>query len=200
MKHKRKIIIFIIVLLIIFLVIFIKMKSNKEKSEQIFNGNPEVLEIEEKLSYNIKTAFSEVEESYKTGVEAYSGYARGDFYNETRLNQNMTGGELSFVNADNIDTENLYDTLGNKQENLPSTRVNDKDVEISNSSIIEDENYYLLRCTSNSAYTYYYIIKLEDTGNLELNWYCYTENEAIDDLENNLENDLDFEIYNDIDV
>jgi hypothetical protein len=191
--NKKKIIIIVVILLIVIFIILLNKRNSKNESiDRVFNGNSEVLEIEAELNSKIKNAFSEVEESYESGVKSYSDYTRSDFYNETRLNKNMTSGELSFVDTNDIDTENLYDTLGNKQENLPSTKVNNKEVDISNSNIIEAENYYLLRCTSSSIYTYYYIIKITSSGTLELTWYCYTENEIIDDdlINNDLEDDL----------
>jgi hypothetical protein len=196
LDNKKRIIIVVLVLLIVVSAILVKQKTKKEIKEN-FNGDLEILEIEAELNSQIRNAFSKVEESYKAGVEAYNGYKRGDFYNETRLNANMESGELSFISEDEIDTENIYDTLGNKQENLPSTKVNDNDVEISNSSIIEDGNYYLLRCTSNSSYTYYYIVRITDEGSLEIEWYCYTENEVIDsDLNDDIENNLETNLYN----
>jgi hypothetical protein len=197
---KKKIIIIVAILLMAIFAILVNQKNKKEIKEN-FNGDLEILEIEAELNSQIRNAFSKVEESYKAGVEAYNGYKRGDFYNETRLNANMESGELSFISEDEIDTENIYDTLGNKIETLPSTKINDDDVEISNSSIIENEKYYLLRCTSTSTYTYYYIVRIADDGSLEIEWYCYTENEVIDDdlnynLNNDLENNVETDLYN----
>jgi hypothetical protein len=207
LENKKKIIIIAVVIIIV--IIALVAKNNKtEEVETGFNINSEVLEYEAVESEQIKNAFAEVEEVYESAVTSYSGYTRGDFYNETRLNEKMNYGQVSFVYEIEIPTDRLYDTSGNKLETLPSFKVNDKEVEISSSDFIEDEEYYLLRCTSNSSYTYYYIIKISSTGELSLTWYCYTENESLTDtLTTNQDNDTDIdseeynatEDYNDLD-
>ena len=182
MKDK-KIMIIAAVIVILIVLVFVFNNNRKEKSNDTKNfeiplsdyteSALEAKEQESKVHNEIKSAITDVEETYQVAHSNYSGYKRSDFYNEQRLNTNMTNGTIEFVNSNEVSLENLYDVNGQKLTELPSQAKN-----MANKDSFQTGTL-LLRCqSSSSSYTFYYLIKIGTNGLESYDYIFYTENEV----------------------
>lgn len=180
MKNKTFIMIIVVFIAVFLGIIF--FKSGK-KEIIISKDSPVVQEInleeinlqEQQIREEVKNALNECEKDYQEGISKYSEYTRGDFYNETRLNLAMKETTLSFVTFEKIDKDKAYNVSGEKISELPDTIY-----DIDENDYIEDEKYYILRCTTNTDYIFYYIVSIYQNGISDLEWYCFTKNEDIE--------------------
>jgi uncharacterized membrane protein len=195
-KQKKIIAIAIIVILLIILII-IKLGRTKKTVNMmnlVANYDSDISSsksFEAEFREKVKNAFAEVQIQYNDDKKIDSKITIDGYYNETRLNMAMEDGEIEFVDLDDIPTGdlNLYDLKGKLLAEVPTSTFNGEEVEISSPTIIENGNYYLLRCSSqDSIYTFYYVVQFDKTGTISMDWLCYTENEIVND---NLDYELD---------
>ena len=195
MKDK-KIIIIIVIIVVLLLLWVVFNNSRKEKNNDtgtfeipLSEYTESALEAraeENKVHDEIKSAIADVEETYQVAHSNHSEYKRSDFYNEQRLNTNMTNGTIEFVNSNEVSLENLYDLSGKKLSDLPSQAKT-----ISNKASFQTGTL-LLRCQSSSSnYTFYYLVKIGNTGLESYDYIFYTENEIFNSID--LEEPLNIE-------
>ena len=194
MKNKKIIIIVVIITLLLLWLGFNNNKKEKNNDTATFEiplseyteSALEARAEENKVHDEIKSAIADVEETYQVAHSNYSAYKRSDFYNEQRLNTNMTNGTIEFVNSNEVSLENLYDLSGKKLNSLPSQAKT-----ISNKDSFQTGTL-LLRCQSSSSnYIFYYLVKIETNGLESYDYIFYTENETFNTLD--LEEDLNIE-------
>ncbi len=181
MKNKNilLIVLFVIILIIALTLVLVNGKNKNIVNEPYQSNVQEMKQYELNIEEEIKKELEQCEKDYKESIKKYSSYTRNDFYNEIRLNQNQEYCKISIVNKDDINIDDAYDLNGEKIEELPETTLNGKNIELDDSTNIEEGKYYILKAASNqSMYTYYYIWTLSSSGSSSLNLYCYTENES----------------------
>jgi hypothetical protein len=197
-KQKKIIAIAIIVILLIILII-IKLGRTKKTvnmMDLVANYDSDISSsksFEAEFREKVKNTFAEVQSQFNAGKSINSKLTIDAYYNETRLNMAMEDGEIEFVDLDDIPTGdlNLYDLEGKLLAEAPTPTFNGEEIELSSSTIIENGNYYLLRCNSqDNIYTFYYVVQFDKSGTISMDWLCYTENEVTDDLENDINNNL----------
>ena len=181
MKNKNilLIVLFAIILIIALTLVLVNGKNKNIVNKPYQSNVQEMKQYELNIEEEIKKELEQCERDYKESIKKYSNYTRNDFYNEIRLNQNQEYCKISIVNKDDINIDDAYDLNGEKIEELPETTLNGKNIELDDSTNIEEGKCYILKAASNqSMYTYYYIWTLSSSGSSNLNLYCYTENES----------------------
>ena len=184
------------VIVILIALVFVFNNNRKEKNNdtatfeiplsEYTESALEAKDQESKVHNEIKSAITDVEETYQAAHSNYSAYKRSDFYNEQRLNTNMSNGTIEFVNSNEVSLENLYDLSGKKLIDIPSQAKN-----LSNKDSFQTGTL-LLRCQSSSSnYTFYYLVKIGNTGLESYDYIFYTENETFNTLD--LEEELNIE-------
>ena len=160
---NKKLKIALVIGILVLCVIFIFVKTNNKKSSLKSKSNIQekiiserIKQISSQIEKEIKTALDEVEADYKSAKEGYSGYTRGDFYNEQRMSEHMENAKLEFVNLNEVDLEKVYDLQENKIEdlsledteklksldnNLVNLATNGYDMEVGKNYLLRAESY-----------------------------------------------------------
>ena len=126
MINKKYLIIIVIAVLLI--VVLLVVKNNRKSQSQ--NSNDEIPEPtsytesaleakkqEAEIHNEIKAAIDEVEKDYQVAHSNYAGYKRSDFYNAQRLNENMSNGEIEFVESSTFRIVSSYCHMKKKIQN-----------------------------------------------------------------------------------
>lgn len=182
---SKKSLIIIIVIILVFISIFLVAKLNKEKKEK---NKPTIEYAVEKLEYNVdieknkKELENELDRIEKEYQQEKKEYNREDIYN-ILLNSNIGEDYIEIVNIGDINyNAEKYDTNFEKIDKLPEIKYNGNPVELGSKYDLNDGSYYLIRYQKmENSYMAYFICQLKSDGFKDLELYCITTGEYIEE-------------------